>query len=47
MEPDGPADRPEEGGAIYTPGQRVVLQILQWGAWTAAFSAMLYVMHVG
>lgn len=47
MEPNKPVDMPEESEVIYTPGQRTVLQILQWGAWTAAFAAMLYVMHAG
>lgn len=45
MEPNKPADMPEESEEVYTPGQRVILQILRWGAWIAAFMAMVYVMH--
>lgn len=45
MEPNKPADMPEENGDTYTPGQKAVLQWLCWGAWTAAFIAMLYIMH--
>lgn len=45
MEPNKPADMPEESGEVYTPGQRVLLQVLRWGAWSAAFTAMLYIMH--
>jgi hypothetical protein len=47
MEPNKPADMPEESGEIYTPGQRAILQILRWGAWIAAFMAMFYIMHTG
>lgn len=45
MEPNKPVEMPEESGETYTPGQRALLKFLQWGAWTAAFVAMLYVMH--
>lgn len=48
MEPNKPDDMPAEGGeVVYTLGQRAILQILRWGAWTAAFSAVLYIMHAG
>jgi hypothetical protein len=45
MEPNKPVEVPEESGETYTPGQRAILKILQLGAWTAAFTAMIYVMH--
>lgn len=45
MEPNKPADMPEETKATYTPGQQAIINLLQWGAWTAAFVAMLDVMH--
>jgi len=45
MEPNKPVEIPEESETIYTPGQRALLQILQWGAWTAVFVAMMYIMH--
>ena len=45
MEPNKQADIPEETTVTYTPGQQAILRLLQWGAWTAAFVAMLDVMH--
>ncbi len=45
MEPNKPVEIPEESVTIYTPGQRALLRILQWGAWGAVFVAMLYIMH--
>lgn len=45
MQPNKSAELPEESKADYTPGQRALLQFLQWGAWTAVFVAMLYIMH--
>ncbi|MDU2065077.1 MAG: hypothetical protein E6713_09545 [Sporomusaceae bacterium] len=45
MEPNKQLDMSEEVKETYTPGQQAVLKILQWGAWTLAFAAMLYVMH--
>lgn len=45
MEPNKPVDMPEETRTTYTPGQQAILKLLQWGAWTAAFVAMLNVMH--
>lgn len=45
MEPNKPVEIPEASETIYTPGQRALLQILQWGAWAAVFVAMMYIMH--
>jgi len=45
MEPNKPADVPEEMKETYTPGQQAILKLLQWGAWTAVFVAILNVMH--
>ena len=45
MEHNKPVDMPEDTKATYTPGQQAILKLLQWGAWTAAFVAMLNVMH--
>lgn len=45
MDPNKPVEVQEENEEIYTPGQRAVLRLLQWGAWTAALTAILYVMH--
>lgn len=45
MEPNKPADILEETKPTYTPGQQAILKLLQWGAWTAAFVAMLKLMH--
>lgn len=45
MEPNKPVDMPEETKEIYTPGQQVILKLLQWAAWTAAFVAILNIMH--
>lgn len=42
MEPNKPAELPEEDGDTYTPGQKAILDLLQWGAWTAAFVALLF-----
>ena len=35
----------EETKEIYAPGQQAILKLLQWGAWTAAFVAILNIMH--
>lgn len=45
MEPKRQADTPEEFEETYTSTQRVILRLLQWGAWTASFVAMLYFMR--
>lgn len=45
MEPNKSVEVPGENGETYTPGQRIILKILQFGAWTVAFIAMMYVMH--
>jgi hypothetical protein len=45
MEPNKPIEAPEDGGETYTPRQRAILKILKLGAWTASFTAMLYVMR--
>lgn len=45
MEPNKPVDMPEGTKATYTPGQQAILKLLQWGAWTAVFVAMLNIMH--
>lgn len=45
MESDKRVDVPDEAEQIYTPGQQVILKLLQWGAWTAIIMVMLYVMH--
>ena len=45
MEPNRPLDMPEETKGTYTPGQQAVLKLVQWGAGTVAFVAMLDVIH--
>jgi hypothetical protein len=45
MAADKPADSEENNAPAYTPGQQSILKFLRWGAWTAAFIAMMYVMH--
>lgn len=44
MEPNKPVDIPEATSDTYTPLQWRILKLMQWGAWTAAFIAMMYVM---
>lgn len=39
-------DLPEnENTELYTPGQRIVLTLLKWVAWTASAVAMVYAMQ--
>lgn len=45
MEPNKSVNSMEENKDTYTPGQKVILSLLRLGAWTAAFIAMLYIMH--
>ncbi len=45
MESNKPANFPEVPLEEYRSWQKTVIKFLQWGAWTAAFMAMLYVMH--
>lgn len=44
MEPDKQTELPEDG-EIYTPRQKAVLSLLQMVAWTAAFTAILFVIN--
>ncbi|MCM0759543.1 hypothetical protein M7775_13375 [Sporomusa sphaeroides DSM 2875] len=45
MEQNKP-ELPEAGNTeTYTPGQKIVLKVLKWGAWTVSAVAMVYVMH--
>ena len=45
LEPNKPMDESKETTESFTPGQQAFLGFLQWGAWTTAFVALLYVMH--
>lgn len=45
MEPNKPVEIQEEKEEIYTPGQRFILKIFQWGAWTAGFVALMSFLH--
>lgn len=38
-------DEENNGVQIYSPFQARVLTLLKWGAYTATFIAMMYVMH--
>jgi len=38
-------DEPNTGVQVYNPLQAKLLTILKWGAYAAAFIAMMYVMH--
>lgn len=42
MEPRKSAELTKENDDAYTPGQKAILNLLQWVAWTVAFVALLF-----